>query len=428
MSMPGSFSPKAAPADVKDSKGSLPGSAPSVRLGEGSDAFSLHSNAAAPGDLFYDEDPAELQADDLPPLYTDDPDGTISTDPLLPAAGDSFHTDGLVAPYRRETDGREYYIDKRLDSDPKFLRRHIEALALSPPRPFIHLRGTHSETVRRDGKTEKETRVDFDVKLELTPFLYSDVATRASWRDLRTADPFAKVRRGTVFPTRAPGFGGASGGAAEIEAGKPALDEWCHRYCASHAGLKTFLLRREFTGFNEELVRQKLENLVRATNYRGRVSVAFPVLDPAVEVYNDARTNRWRLLPWVRWLFVFTLLFVFSWPWLLFRTARFEVVEAEWAFSRLTASAQGGRRRSYVSVSEEQLYNMWARAIRRAVLERRQGTLDQGDLLAAEGAQGEAFDAQQQGQDGSGAVGSFVRAGVTAMNAVNQHFGWGGDC
>ncbi|KAH7368832.1 hypothetical protein B0T11DRAFT_277715 [Plectosphaerella cucumerina] len=422
MSMPGSFSPKAAAADTKDSKGPLPGPSPSVRLGEGSDAFSLHSTAAA-GDRFYDEDPAELQADDLPPLYTDDPDGAISAaNPLAPAPG-SFTNDGLVAPFRHEVDGREYFIDRRLDTDPSFLQRHIEALAISPPRPFVHLRGTHSETVRRDGKTEKKTHVDFDVKLELTPFLYSNVTTRESWREVRTADPFAKVRRGTVFPTRAPGFGGASGGA--IEAGKPALEEWCHRYCASHAGLKSFMLRREVVGFNEELVRQKLENLVRATNYRGRVAVTFPVLDETVEVYNDARTNRWRLLPWVRWLFVFTLLFVFSWPWLFFRTARFEVVEAEWAFSRFVEGA-GAARREYVSVSEEHWYNMWARAIRRAVLERRQGTLDQGDLLAAEGAQGQAFDAQQQQQ--GGAMGGFVRAGVTAMNAVNQHFGWGGDC
>ncbi|KAH6691426.1 hypothetical protein F5X68DRAFT_259486 [Plectosphaerella plurivora] len=418
MSMPGSFSPKAAPVDAKDSKGPLPGPTPSVRLGEGSDAFSLHSTAAA-GDLFYDEDPAELQADDLPPLYTDDPEGTI---PL----GSVFYSEGLVPPYRLEADGREYYIDRRLDTDPTFLQRHIEKLALSPPRPFVHLRGTHTETVRRDGKTEKQTCVDFDVKLELTPFLYSDVATRSSWRELNTVAPFAKVRRGTVFPTRAPGFGGASGGA--VEAGKPNLEEWCHRYCASHTGLKSFLMRREVVGFNEELVRQKLENLVRATNYRGRVSVAFPVWYPAVEIYNDARTNRWRLLAWVRWLFVFTLLFVFSWPWLFFRTARFEVVEVEWAFSR--RSPVPGVGKEYVSVSEEQWYNMWARAIRRAVLERRQGTLDQGDLLAAEGAQGQAFDAQlqQQQQEGGGVVGSFVRAGVTAMNAVNQHFGWGGDC
>lgn len=416
MSMPGSFSPKAAPADTRDSKSGVP-SAPSVRLGESSDdAFSLHSTTAQ--DPFFDNDPTELQDDDLPPLYTDDPNGTSGLlDPLAPSV------ERLVSPYLKDATGHEYYIDRRLDTDPTFLQRHMEACALSPPRPFVHLRGTHSESVRRDGKTQNETRVDFDIKYELTPHLYRDVRTGTSWRELRAADPFAKVRRGTVLPTRAPGFGGASGGA--VEAGKAGLEEWCHRYCASHAGLKTFLLRRAVVGFDEELVRRKLEALVRATGYRGRVAVDFPVLDAEVEVYNEARTNRWRLLAWVRWMFVFSLLFLVAWPWLFLRTKRFEVIEVAWAFSRRGGDGRRGNAREYVSVSEEQWYNMWARAIRKAVLERRQGTLDQGDLIAAEGAQGEGF---EQGEEGAGAsAGRFVRAGVTAMNAVNQHFGWGGD-
>ncbi|CRK31625.1 hypothetical protein BN1708_018790, partial [Verticillium longisporum] len=195
--------------------------------------------------------------DDLPPLYTDEPSADGVRDPLLQIQDLHSKQHGLVPPHLVvPATGNEYHIDRRLDADPSFLQRHIEACAAIPPRAFVRLRGTHTEPVRRGDKTERQTHVDFDVRLELTPFLYSDIATHTSWRTLRTADNFAKVRRGTVFATRAPGFGGArapGGVVTALEAGRPGLAEWCHRYCASHAGLKTFQLRREVTGWNEDL-------------------------------------------------------------------------------------------------------------------------------------------------------------------------------
>ncbi|KAL2754902.1 hypothetical protein ACRALDRAFT_1064666 [Sodiomyces alcalophilus JCM 7366] len=398
---------------------------PGLRLDETPDALSLHSTGLPPRypDGFYD-DPGR-ETDDLPPLYTDDPDASPAPAPLLPpGAGSPLgpHAGYLVGLHRRDkSTGHEYYMDRRLDTDPAFLQKHIEMCALTPPRPFVQVRGTHSETVRKGDKTEKREHVDFDVRVEMTPFLYSDINARKSWREVRVAGQLEKVRRGTVFPARAPGFGGASGPTVGAEEGAQGLAEWCHRYCASHAALKTFLLRRAVVGFDEEAVAAKLEALIRNTGYRGHTTIRFPVEDAAVEVYNECRTNRWRFVAWVQWLCYLTLLFVFTWPWLFFRTKRFEVVVAEWHFSRVG----GGGRREFVSVSEDQWYNMWARAIRSAVLGRRQGTLDQQDLIAAEGRQGPTFD-----EAGSGTLegaGGLVRAGVHAMNAVNQHFGWGGD-
>ncbi|ROT38986.1 hypothetical protein SODALDRAFT_350252 [Sodiomyces alkalinus F11] len=451
--MSDAFNPKGSSPTVKPKKGdddqydtSASGSTPvpGLRLGETSDALSLHTTGLPPhrpGGL-YDEFPAELEADDLPPLYTDDPDAAAPA-PLLPPGGGGGsssllgrHAGYLLSPsHRDKSTGHECYMDRRLDTDPAFLQKHIEMCALTPPRPFVQVRGTHTETVRKGDKTEKREHVDFDVRVELTPFLYSDINTRASWRELRTADNFEKVRRGTVFAVRAPGFGGRSSSSssssttrpgvdpatttttpASEEAGPPGLAEWCHRYCASHAGLKTFLLRRTVAGFDEEAVAAKLEALVRNTGYRGRTTVRFPVEDAAVEVFNQCRTNRWRLLAWLRWLTYLTLLFVFTWPWLFFRTKRFEVAVAEWHFSRFVfvPAGNGSGRREFVSVSEEQWYNMWARAIWKAVLGRRQGTLDQQDLIAAQAAQGLSFDEAAAGGGMAGTVGGF-------------HFGWGGD-
>jgi len=57
------------------------------------------------------------------------------------------------------------------------------------------------------------------------------------------------------------------------------------------------------------------------------------------------------------------------------------------------------------------------------VLDRRQGTLDQSDLRAAE-ALGPSFDGLALGE---GAASDLLRAGINAMGVVNRQFGWGGN-
>jgi len=64
---------------------------------------------------------------------------------------------------------------------------------------------------------------------------------------------------------------------------------------------------------------------------------------------------------------------------------------------------------------------LWGRALSRAVLERRQDTLDQQDLIAAEGAP------QTFGNVAVDGAASFIMAGVSAMNEVNRQLGWGYD-
>jgi hypothetical protein len=113
-------------------------------------------------------------------------------------------------------------------------------------------------------------------------------------------------------------------------------------------------------------------------------------------------------------IFMFTLMFVFTWPYLFFTTKRWETVTTEWRMSEPTAVPG---RKKYVSMSEEAWYGMWAGTIQRAMLDRRRGLLDQGDLERTRLGDADA---------GEGLVGA-VRAGVEAMGAVNRSFGWGGD-
>ncbi|KAF5005507.1 hypothetical protein FDECE_8055 [Fusarium decemcellulare] len=343
------------------------------------------------------------QDDDPPPSYTVSDNEGPHANPfdLLPINGSSL---GLE-PFRgTSNDNVVYYLDKRLDTDPDFLEQHINDLAKEPPRPYVRIQGLHRETTKRPKEDQQhKSVVDFDVHVELTPLLYEEMATQRSWQRLVAANNFDKVRRGTVTKTRAPGFGGSG----PPEEGTPSVREWCHRYCAK-GGLKAFALERRLTGWDFALVGSKLESLVRSTNYRGQLNITFPTTNARVEIFNECRTNRWRLTRWISLTFYFTFLWLFSWPWLASRTKWFETVHVEWPMSR--PDRRGTLR--YACMSEDQWYRLWQRPIQQAVLARRQGRLTQDDINDAYNAPGAE---------------DFARGMRAGLEVVQRTFGWGGD-
>lgn len=386
-----------------------------------SDNVSLHSNPGSSSVTipYTDDDAPELDIDDLPPNYSDAIESSEAAPILSPgsAMNDTIRpvdTDAKVI--IDQNTGTQAWVAKSVD-DPATLERYIHQLSGIPPRPYMKLVGTHTETTRDSkGKHEKNTITDFDVMVELTPYLFANAQYRESWNQLRTVHGSEKVHRGTVWARR-------DNSNRSIEDGQDAratLQEWCHRFGASPAGLKLFTFKRQLVGFDGEGVKHRLEELIRRTNYRGHLNVELVTKDALVHFYNDARINRWRLTPWIQWLFILTLTIIFSWPYLIFRTKRWEVAVAEWSFSRTNASG----RKEYVSISEDQWYNLWAHAICRAVLEKKQTTLDQSDLRRAHESE-PAFNTGNADVDG--ALGLF-RAGIHAMNEVNRQMGWGGDC
>jgi hypothetical protein len=371
------------------------------------DVLSLHTQ---PGDRALDHDVPELPSDDLPPLYSDI-EQEDSHAPLLPNTVQHIETY-----FDRQVDantGNEFFLAPTINGDPKVLLAQLEESASKPPRPLVRIVGTHQQRIKENGKTKTETVTDFDVSVDLTPYLFSDATRATSWRQLRTVENSEKVRRGTILRKRAPG----SKQDIEISDSKPTLQEWCHRYYASHSSLKCFVLRRKVLGFDEELLKRNLEALVRSTNYRGRSEITFPVKDEYVFVYNDCKVNRWRLTPWIVWLCYLTFLWLFTWPFLFFRTKVFEVAVAEWPFS---LPGENGDKR-YVSMSEGYIYNIWGRAISRAILDKRQGTLGQEDLIASQTSPQTPFANALEGAP------RFLREGINAITAINQQFGWGAD-
>ncbi|CAN8101032.1 unnamed protein product [Discula destructiva] len=391
------------------------------------DLISLHTQPERP---IYDNDAPELDIpednDDLPPLYDEAAEANTShAAPLLSAPIYSANSvvgtsQTTLQPFRRD-EHISYYLDSNLDSNPEVLEGHVRVWAATPPRPFVYIKGTHRETrSNRDGKRESKAITDFDIKVELTPYFCPDGGLSRTGCELRTAENGDLTRRGTVLRHRAAAAKGGNAGRIELgRVEKPSLAQWCHMYCASHAGLKVFQVRRSLSGFDEARVRDHLDGLVRRLNYRGHLQITFPVRDERVEVWSDCRTNRWRLTTWIFAMFCVSMLWVVLWPCLFFRTKRFEAVSAVWNYSTID---NDGRRR-YTTISEDQWYNLWGRAISKAVLSKRQAVLDQQDLLAAESHPPSLNTGNAAVDGGLG----LVLAGVNAMNEVNRHLGWGED-
>lgn len=350
----------------------------------------------------HDDDTPNLN-DDPPPEYSDyDP---VTTYPPARSASIHFNHPTIdLEPFSQDGSGQTvYYMDPQLDSSPAFLEQHIKELAVEPPRPCVRIRGTHTET--KGHKKEKRTSdiVDFDVQIDLTPLLYEDMRRGLAWQRLGAVSNFDKVKRGTVFATRAPGFGGSG----EPESGTPDIATWCRRFCESKAPLRAFTLEKKLTGYDFALVGTKLDHLVRATNYRGRLDITFPSQQSRVEIWSTCAINRWRLTRWIELTFYFTFLWLFTWPYLHFSMRRYETVFVEWPMSRV--EEDGSVR--YASMSEEAWYRMWKRPVQRAVLGRQQRMLSGADLEEWRGRGAE----------------DFARGLMAGMEVVQRTFGWGGD-
>jgi len=359
-------------------------------LGETSSSFPLHQHqqtVPVETEPYYDIPDDDVAAlldgvsasgaapnDELPPQYSALPPSRLGPDPLGPTSPFEESLPGKT--FKNMSGDVQFYLDRRLDSDADYLQRWLEYQAAYPPRAFVRVEGSHNETRIRtepssshgrrgsrhsETKTETQRVVDFDVRVELTPFLYSDIENRKSWRRVRTAGNLEKVHRGTVRATRAAGFGGSGSGSGGEET--PTLKEWCYLFCAA-SGLKTFRLRKRVCGFDAEWLKPRLEALVRETGYQGRVEITFPVIGENLDVYNSSWVNEWRLTRWVRWIFFLTLMFLFVWPYLYFATRKWEVLFVEWDFSR--QEGMGGKR--YVSVSEDGWLRIWEKGIQRYVV------------------------------------------------------------
>ncbi|UPX14566.1 uncharacterized protein EKO05_0005044 [Ascochyta rabiei] len=340
--------------------------APPPEYRDDPDSVSLHTT---PDDYTYDDAPEISDLPGLPPSYADsEADAAAPRAPIRHTPPPTTRTDHGSPSFRNgkpQVCSTSTYMDARYDSDPVFLEAALHSFAATAPVPLIYIMGSHKETTKRGDKRETHDITDFRIVLNISPYLHPNFsAADTSTMNLVTASNGEKTHRGTILKKRAPGV------VQDIELSTPAptLTEWCHRFCASTSALRIFRLRKAVTGLDETHVRNRFEGLIRSTNYRGHISITFPVEDENTDIYTSHRVNTWRNTKWICWLFYLTFLWLFTWPLLWATTKRYAVVRAEWPFS-ISANGQ----KVYTTVSEEQYLDRWSTAIRRLALDRYQG-------------------------------------------------------
>ncbi|KAK7717888.1 hypothetical protein SLS57_006264 [Botryosphaeria dothidea] len=411
-----------------------PTPAPAYRDDANADALSMHTTRS---DYEYDDVP---QISEQPPTYSDSVTGEGSTAvPPHERSAVGNNTPNYSDQYAViERSGRYYAFGKpinrhavtiRMDerlNEPGNLYNYInDYLRLLPPRPVVQIHGYHMQTVRKGDKKERKQVTDFDVLLSLQHFLGKPLDP--TWWEARTVENGEKALRGGFRKTRVKGY------QRELEVGetKPDLQDWCNEYCTSPSKLKIFRVSRTISGLDEALIRQRIEALIRSTNYRGHILISFPLEERAVDIYSPHAVNRWRTTTWIRWVFYLSFLWIFTWPLLYLLTARWSVYSVNWAFSLPPANPNDPQdRKRYATLSEEQWFAKHRNLIRRLVIDGHQGDASQLDL------EDELEDGRNARFESSNphvnqAVG-FVQAGMAGWNALQRGLGgdpdgWGGD-
>lgn len=382
------------------------------------DAVSLHTT---PDDYTYNDAP---EISGLPPSYTDSETGSstsITAPPIHHVPPPTTRTNHNSPTFKHgvpvvcETQNIQ---DAQTDSDPVALEALIRFNADIAPTPYIYIMGTHKETIKRGDKKETQHITDFRIVVNLQRYLHKNFdPSNTESRHLYTVENGVKTHRGSSFKCRAPGS------KQDIELGTsaaPTLTEWCHRYCASPRMLRIFRLERTVPGLDKTYLKNCLEGLIASTNYRGTISITFPIEDRNLDIYTTNKINQWRLKTWVCWIFYISFLWIFTWPYLFFMTKRYAVVTAEWPWSLTVDDFK-----VYRTVSEEQWFAKWNVAVRRLVLDRYQGEASEQMM---EGVIARPEDPRMPGTIGTGHEGIDGAVGVLAQGfRVARAIQGGGD-
>jgi len=208
-----------------------------------------------------------------------------------------------------------------------------------PPKPQIHITGNRGR------------KVDFAVKLNLMPLLVpEDPRNRMDY--LRCVGPGEPALRGGSKPAALP------------DVGEGGLEAWCRRFVEDPAQVKVFVLERQVANMDINWLEGQIRSMVATTNYKGVVSVSFPVSHAKVVVQSPDRVNK----------FITSVTTLFS------GKNTYEVVKAVWPFAT-HKNGEPGRRCAVQS--EETWWKEWKDPIRYAIATRRSGWVTNEDKLEA---------------------------------------------
>lgn len=174
--------------------------------------------------------------DDEPPAYTD----RVPATAIHPGASElqrrfqHSNMENHDISYRKTQNDSKgstaTVLSRVISSDPVLLQDFVASEARLMPNPTVRMVGTHTETRYRDKREESTTVTDFDITASLANLLVSP------WRRTRVVENEVMAYRGGRTKSNAKNF------KVDVERTRPApsLKEWCHRFCASSASLKTY--------------------------------------------------------------------------------------------------------------------------------------------------------------------------------------------
>ncbi len=140
--------------------------------------------------------------------------------------------------------------------------------------------------------------------------------------------------------------------------------EWCRRFVEDPAPVKSFVLERQVANMDINWLEGQIRSMVASTQYKGLVTVQFPVTHAKIIVQNPDRVNK----------FFTSVTTLFSG-----RNA-YEVVKAVWPFAT-HKNGEPGRRCTVQS--EETWWREWKDPIKYSIATKRTGWVTNEDKLEA---------------------------------------------
>lgn len=191
-------------------------------------------------------------------------------------------------------------------------------------------------------------------------------------------------------------------------------------------------MKKSCEGWDLSLLRNQLEEMIRSTNYLGRIEIDFPVFETRVEVFPSNRISRMRKNVYWRWFFYLTFLWIPTWPYLWFFTKRYHVAETVWHYAKWVVAPGATHMKKIFIHEEEEWLTAWGPAIKRAAKARRQGFVTAHDIDEIEAGSGIGM-VRPPLKTGNitidGALGFIAGAGSIAndmMLSRSEIIGWGG--
>ncbi|RVD82581.1 uncharacterized protein DFL_007003 [Arthrobotrys flagrans] len=420
-----------------DKKGALPTSAthPDMQTGDLLGLDGPSSSSTIPLVPQQDFTPTTSQAgdddDELPPSYDAEgtsllphpahavPDGATNAVPLEPPPD---FTPYVAEHYENPTTGSVTSYDVHLNEDGEALYRFLLTQNMHAPRPQVRMRGTHVEKHHHHrssvndqrNDTEHKTIVDFDVTMDFQSLILIEPGQQGI---IQVVDEDTTAHRGGAFRTK-------GRDTRSLPDDTPIMPKdirsWADDYCNDPAICKEFVMEKICPGYDTKYLATRLHQLIQSTNYAGDIQITFPTTHNKVKIRPANKLTELRYNKAVRWFCYLTFLWIITWPILFFMTRNYNVVRSVWPMSAVDVN---GRRR--VKMTEDQWFEYWRPAIRRAVLGRRQGKVTEQDLI--ELAQ-EAGMPRMQFRTGSQFMDNMLGGAVDFFGAVGDQrraFGWG---